>query len=82
MDFDGAFVVKQAVEHVGRVALGRLDHAGEEGSETVGQEAIDRGTRTFAVFCIVFEAGFAVLETAPCTAAIDPYVAARRCSRR
>lgn len=30
MDFDGAFVVKEAVEHVGRFALGRLDHPGEE----------------------------------------------------
>ena len=57
MDFDGAFVVKEAVEHVGRFALGRLDHPGEEGGETIGQEAIDRSTWSFAVFCIVFEAG-------------------------
>ncbi len=59
MDFDGALVVKKTVEHVGRFAFGRLDHAGKEGGEAVGQEAIDRGTRPFSVFCIVVETGFA-----------------------
>jgi hypothetical protein len=57
--FDGAFFMKEAVEYVGRFAFGCLDHAGEEGGEAVGQEDIDRRTRSFAVFCIVFEAGFA-----------------------
>lgn len=42
MDFDGTFVVKQAVEHVGCFTFGRLDHPGEKGGAAVGHEAIDR----------------------------------------
>lgn len=35
MDVDGAFVVKEAIEHVRRFTLGGLDHAGREGCEAV-----------------------------------------------
>ena len=59
VDLDRAFVVDEPVEHIGRLAFGGRDQPGEEGGEPVGEEAVERGAGTLAVFGIIVEAGLA-----------------------
>ena len=52
-DLDRAFIVQQAVEHIGRLAFRCLDQPGIERGVAVGDEAVQCGARRGAVLGVV-----------------------------